>query len=138
MSYDGGLSIKIVNSELLKILKDHLKRGTFDDSEAIPECIGTKYKNMTLAVDYEYWDCAYVRDCPRNLTQILDAVIKLFDEYSDDISDLSAYRAFKSELSEHADKINGAYKYVEWIYAHDDGSEETFRYENGIESYEEG
>lgn len=137
MSYDGGLSVKVANNELLKILKDHLKRGTFEGSEAIPECIGVKYNRMTLAVDYEYWDCAYVDVCPRHLSQVLDAVIALFDEYSDDISDLSAYRAFKSELKNNASKIDGSYQYVEWIYAHDDGTEETFRYENGVVSYEE-
>ena len=95
MSYDGGLSIKVVNSELLKMLKDHLKRGTFNGSRAIPEWIGTKHKRMTLAVDYEYWDCAYIDVCPRNLTQVLDAVISLFDEYADDISD---YKDIKHKL----------------------------------------
>ena len=137
MSYDGGLSIKVVNSELLKMLKDHLKRGTFDGSEAIPDWIGTKHKRMTVAVDYEYWDCAYIDVCPRSLTQVLDAVIELFDEYADDISDRSAYNLFKSELKNNAAKINGSYKYVEWVYAHDDDTEETFRYENGVESYDE-
>lgn len=137
MSYDGGLSIKVVNSELLKILKDHLKRGTFDGSEAVPGWIGTKHKRMTVAVDYEYWDCAYIDVCPRSLTQVLDAVMELFDEYADDISDRSAYNLFKAELKNNAAKINGSYKYVEWIYAHDDDTEETFRYENGVESYNE-
>ena len=79
MSYDGGLSIKVVNSELLKILKDHLKKGTFDGSDAIPEWIGTKHKRMTTAIDYEYWDCAYIDVCPRNLQGVLDAVIALLD-----------------------------------------------------------
>lgn len=138
MSYDGGLSIKVVNSELLKMLKDHLKRGTFNGSRAIPEWIGTKHKRMTLAVDYEYWDCAYIDVCPRNLTQVLDAVISLFDEYADDLSDYSAYTLFKTELKSNAEKINSSYKYVEWIYAHDDDSEETFRFENGVEFYDEG
>lgn len=137
MSYDGGLSIKVVNSELLKMLKDHLKRGTFNGSRAIPEWIGTKHKSMTVAVDYEYWDCAYIDTCPRNLAQVLDAVICLFDEYADDISDYSAYTLFKTELKSNAEKINSSYKYVEWIYAHDDDSEETFRFENGAESYSE-
>ena len=136
MSYDGGLSIKVVNSELLKMLKDHLERGTFDGSKAIPSWIGTKHKRMTVAVDYEYWDCAYIDVCPQNLTQVLDAVIELFDEYADDIADRSAYSLFKAELENNAAKINGSYTYVEWIYAHDDGSEETFRYENGVESYD--
>jgi hypothetical protein len=138
MSYDGGLSIKVVNSELLKMLKDHLNRGTFNGSRAIPEWIGTKHKRMTLAVDYEYWDCAYIDVCPRNLTQVLDAVISLFDEYADDLSDYSAYTLFKTELKSNAEKINSSYKYVEWIYAHDDDSEETFRFENGVEFYDEG
>lgn len=137
MSYDGGLSIKVVNSELLKMLKDHLNRGTFNGSRAIPEWIGTKHKRMTLAVDYEYWDCAYIDVCPRNLTQVLDAVISLFDEYADDLSDYSAYTLFKTELKSNAEKINSSYKYVEWIYAHDDDSEETFRFENGVEFYDE-
>ena len=48
------------------------------------------------------------------------------------------YKLFKAELKNNAAKINGSYKYVEWIYAHDDDTEETFRYENGVESYEEG
>lgn len=136
MSYDGGLSIKVVNSELLKILKDHLKKGTFDGSDAIPEWIGTKHKRMTTAIDYEYWDCAYIDVCPRNLQGVLDAVIALLDEYADDISDRNAYKLFKEELESHADKINSNYKYVEWIYANGDDTEETFRFENGIESYE--
>ena len=122
MSYDGGLSIKVVNSELLKMLKDHLKRGTFNGSRAIPEWIGTKHKRMTLAVDYEYWDCAYIDVCPRNLTQVLDAVISLFDEYADDLSDYSAYTLFKTELKSNAENINRSYKYVELIYAHYDDS----------------
>lgn len=136
MSYDGGLSIKVVNSELLKILKDHLKKGTFDGSDAIPEWIGTKHKRMTIAIDYEYWDCAYIDVCPRNLQGVLDAVIALLDEYADDISDRNAYKLFKEELESHADKINSNYKYVEWIYANGDDTEETFRFENDIESYE--
>ena len=138
MSYDGGLSITVVNSELLKMLQDHLKRGTFDDAEAIIEMIGTKHKRMTVAVDYEYWDCAYIDVCPRRLTQVLDAVIELFDEYADDINDSRAYKLFKDELKNNADKINGSYQYVEWIYAHDDNTEEKFRYENGVESYDGG
>lgn len=138
MSCDGGLSIKVVNSELLKILKDHLKRGTFNGSEAIPEWIGTKHKRMTVAVDYEYWDCAYIEVCPQNLTQVLDAMITLFDFYADDLSDRSAYQLFKTELKNNATKINNSYKYVEWIYAHCDDTEETFRFENGVEFYDEG
>lgn len=74
--------------------------------------------------------------CPRNLTQVLDAVIALFDAYADDISERTAYNLFKAELENNAAKINGSYKFVEWIYAHDDGTEETFRYENGVESYD--
>lgn len=140
MSYDGGLSIKIVNKELLKILKDHLKRGTFEGSEEIPRLIGTKYKRMTTAVDYEYWDCAYINVCPKNLSQVLECVIKLFDLSEDEIADCSAYKAFKDELRNNAAKINDNYKYVEWIYAHDDSDdrEETFRFENGVETYNEG
>ena len=138
MSYDGGLSIKVVNSELLKILKDNLKKGTFDGVDPIPHWIGTKHKRMTTAIDYEYWDCAYINVCPKKLTQVLECVIKWFDMFEDDIADRSAYKSFKDELRNNAAKINESYKYVEWIYAHDDGDdcEETFRFEKGVESYE--
>ena len=63
MSYDGGLSIKVVNSELLKILKDHLKKGTFDGVDPIPHWIGTKHKRMTTAIDYEYCRSLFLHLC---------------------------------------------------------------------------
>ena len=137
MSYDGGLSIKVVNSELLRILKDHKKQGTFNGSEAICDMIGRRRKGMTAAVLYEYWDCAYVEECPRRLDKVLDCVMELFEQYELDIQDRAAYKLFKQEIDANATKINESYTYVEWIYAHDD-VEETFRFENGLETYEEG
>lgn len=137
MSYDGGLSIKVVNNELLTILKAHKKQGTFSGSEAISDMIGTRHQGITTAVNYEYWDCAYVRKCPQRLGQVLDCVMALLEEYSIDIEDYSAYKLFKKEIECNATKINESYTYVEWIYTHDD-IEETFLFKNGVETYEKG
>ena len=137
MSYDGGLSVKVANSELLKIMKAHLKNGTFEGSKAIEEMIGKRYKRMTLAVDYEYLEVSYVSDCPRNLQGVLDLLIALLTFYAEgDVSDEHAFEDFVEELQSKRDSIDANYRFVEWLYIHANGSEETYRFEDGTEQYE--
>ena len=137
MSYDGGIIARVQNPELFKLLNKHKKQGLFEDAECICNMIGSKYKRKTMAINYEYMDCAYIEVCPKNLGEVFDAMVVLLDEYCDDV-DQDAYEQFKQELREKKDLIEASYVYVEWVYAHPDDYdefEETFLYENGEESY---
>lgn len=140
MSYDGGLSIKIVNSELLTILKNHVKQGTFDGAKEILGWIGKRCKNMSAAIKYEDWDCAIIHKCPKNLTDVLYCAMCLFEFFDDEFSDYDVYSHLMKELRENKEKIDSSYTYVRWEYEHEDGHDvdgtEIFTFENGVESYE--
>ena len=135
MSYDGGLVVKIANKQLLAILKKHDAKGTFEGAEAITDMFGTKYKGKTLAVDYEYYDCAYVDGCPKNLSSVFNYVTELLDFYGDDADDKAAFKEFLTELKASKSLIDSDYTFVEWIYYREDGNE-RFTYENGTENYD--
>lgn len=137
MSYDGGIIARVQNDELLKLMKQFKKQGLFDEAQCICDMIGSKYKKKTMAINYEYMDCAYIDVCPKHLSEVFDAVVMLLDEYCDDV-DPDAYAQFKQVLQEQKDLIEASYSYVEWVYAHsddDDEDEETFLYEHGEEHY---
>ena len=139
MSYDGGLEVKIENQILLRIFRDYQDRGLFDKVEAMQEWVGVKYKKMELAFAYEYEDCAYVKICPKNLGEVLDAMLKLLDVYLEDEIDPKQYKHFKKELQENKKLIDENYTFVKWIYAHGDYEEEigeeTFKFNKGKEHY---
>ena len=147
MSYDGGLAIKIVNNVMLGILQKHKDRGTFEGSSLIQDMIGykskgsLKYKGMTMAIYWEYLDEADIERCPKNLEQVLDAVIELLDHFAgydyDDRDRDEAYVYCINELKENRKAINAAYEIVEWAYYHSDyagGEDETFSFaKKGLE-----
>ena len=136
MGYDGGLSVKVINKELRRIINKH--KETCDDFYGFPNMFGVKYKGKTQTVYYEYLDCAYVPVCPLRLTDVLDYLIELFDLYAEDVLDEDDYEDFKNELLENRKTIDANYTYVEWCYYHGDWSdveEERFVFESNIESY---
>ena len=135
MSYDGGLVVKIANKQLLDILKKHDAKGAFEGAGAIVDMFGTKYKGKTLAVDYEYYDCAYVDGCPKNLSSVFNYVTELLDFYGDDADNRTAFKEFLTELKASKSLIDSDYTFVEWIYYGED-STEKFTYENGTENYD--
>lgn len=138
MGYDGGLSIKIINKELRRIINKYKKTGIFEDSDAFLDMLGAKYKGKTQTVYYEYLDCAYLQRCPKNLEDVLDDLIELFDFYAYDELDEDNYEDFRNELLNNRATIDANYTYVEWNYAHSDESdveEEIYLYENGEETY---
>lgn len=123
---DGGLIIKIANATLLRILMAYKGKGVFDEYGAIKTMIGGEYNGMALAIDYEYLDCAYVQTCPHSLGSVLPAVIELLDEYADYELD----SALKAELYNNKAAIDEDYQFVEWVLYHEDGEEQTFRFES--------
>ena len=143
MGYDGGLGVKVDNGELLKILKNHVERGTFKECDEILSMIwmGKKYKGKKLTIKYDSFDFAPIEVCPRSLDEVLDALMELFDTYAEDYGILhsNGYKLFKEELNAKADIINSNYTYVEWEYEHADTggflTGESFEFENGKESY---
>ena len=138
MGYDGGLSVKIINKELRRIINKYKKTGLFEDSDAFLDMLGAKYKGKTQTVYYEYLDCAYLQRCPKNIDMVLEYLIELFDFYAEDDLDEDEYNEFREELLDNSAIINANYTYVEWIYVHGDWSdaEEKYLYENGSGKYE--
>lgn len=134
MSYDGGLAVRIVNDQLLDILREHEAKGTFEGAEAIAGMFGSKYNGKTLAVDYEYYDCAYVDGCPKKLSSVFDYVAELLDVYGDFADNRIAFKEFMSELKSCRSLIDSGYTFVEWVYYGENGTEK-FTYENGKENY---
>ena len=143
MSYDGGIEIKVDNGELLKILKDHVERGTFKECDEILSMIwmGKKYKGKNLTIKYDSYDFAPIEVCPQSLDEVLDALIELFDTCAEDYGILNSngYKLFKEELNTKADIINSNYTYVYWDYEHADTggflTGEHFSFDKGKESY---
>ena len=139
MGYDGGLSIKIINKELRRIINKYKKAGLFENDEAFLDLFGVKYKGKTYTVYYEYLDCACLQRCPKNIDIVLKYLIEFFDFYAEDDIDKDKYNEFRKELIDNSAIINANYTYVEWIYAHGDWSdveEEMYLYENGSGEYE--
>ena len=148
MSYDGGLSVKIANDVMLGILQKYKDNGVFEESSAIQNMIGHKYRKqstrLTLALYWHYMDAAEISTCPKTLEQVLDAAIELLDHFADDdgIEYDQAYKDCIRELKDNRDAINSSYEFVEWEYfpsdyehAAEGRDEETFEWKEGIENY---
>lgn len=148
MSYDGGLSVKIANDVMLGILQKYKDNGAFEESTAIQNMIGHKYRKqstrLTLALYWHYMDAAEISTCPKTLEQVLDAAIELLDHFADDdgIEYDQAYKDCIRELKDNRDAINSSYEFVEWEYfpsdyehAAEGRDEETFEWKEGIENY---
>lgn len=120
MSYDGGLSIKVVNPELLKILNEYKRKGAF--CYAVNNMIGIRRNGKLFAFDYEYLDCAYVIECPDGLDEVVFDIYKVIDYYCDgEKSNWNEYKEqFKKDIKDCNDKIIKGYSFVEWrLYAAD-------------------
>ena len=138
MSYDGGLSIKIDNPELLSIMKKYRSMGMFDSDIVSVLGIEASSQKRTLAINYAYLDCAYSNGCPKSFDQLTSSLIKFLDDLLDGYVNKSLYSAFKEELKRSRSTIDNAYKYVDWVYYHPDSDsleEERFVYESGESKY---
>ncbi len=131
MGYDGGLSIKVANPEMLKILMAYEKRGAFSD--VVKNMIGNKYKGVLMAITYEYLDCAYIKRCPETLDDVMLYVYELINFYLEGEEskwdDLKGQ--FKQEIMMCNDEIIKGYTFVEWRLFEPDGinlKEKSFDY----------
>ena len=139
MSYDGGLAIRAENKVLLKIFKEYLKKGIFGEGQGFLEgSVGNKYKRKTLAFEYIYLDCAYVRGCPSSIGKVTSYIQEIIEFYCDDASYTDGFKEFTSELKNRSEEITNAYTFVDWTYFRSDergSGAERFILQDGNETY---
>lgn len=131
MSCDGGLLIKIVNPILLEILKSYKSKKAFDD--ATNEMIEVKEKGLYYDFYYEYFDCAYILECPSKLEDIAGYIFELIETYNEDFNpNWEKYeRALLMELTNRKEEIVNGYQFVEWQLINPDfdgNDEKVFHY----------
>lgn len=128
MSYDGGLSVKIINPVIEGILKKY--NGTNLD---LSMYLNDSYKGNKLSFSFENLDCADVSCYPNSLDDVAKCMLNIIDFYiENEPYDHMQYKAFKKELNDNVKAILDSYEYVSWVYYpsddEDEDEEKTFSY----------
>ena len=111
MSFDGGISVKINNSKLKKMLEEAESDGLF-----------TEYFNEYEKFDFSFENCdsATISGCPKDLDDLKDYILRLIEYFQDGYKCKEAYRRFKNVFEAEYPNLKDSFTYVYWEYSPDD------------------